>query len=76
MQVTNNESPSLRDIMNKSVAVAEREAIVQILLRAGGNKAQAARLLQIDYKTMQSKVKKYRITLNKKQSYENQTQHE
>jgi two-component system nitrogen regulation response regulator GlnG len=76
MQVTNNESPSLRDIMNKSVAVAEREAIVQALLRAGGNKAQAARLLHIDYKTMQSKVKKYRITLNKKQSYENQTQHE
>jgi len=76
MQTANNESPSLRDLVAKSVAAAEREAVVQALLRAAGNKAQAARLLQIDYKTMQSKVKKYRITLNKKQSYENQTQHE
>jgi two-component system nitrogen regulation response regulator GlnG len=76
MQTANNESPSLRDLVAKSVAAAEREAVVQALLRAAGNKAQAARLLQIDYKTMQSKVKKYRITLNKKQSYENQTQRE
>jgi len=76
MQAANNESPSLRGIVAKSVAIAEREAIMQALLRAGGNKAQAARLLHIDYKTMQSKVKKYRITLNKKRSYENQTQPE
>ncbi len=74
MPAADNELPSLKDIVAKSIAAVEREAIEQALRRAGGNKAQAARLLQIDYKTMQSKVKKYRIMLNKKQSYENQAQ--
>ncbi len=47
---------------------------MQALLQAGGNKARAARLLHIDYKTIQSKVKKYRIILNQNQNYENQAQ--
>lgn len=74
MQAAGNDSPSLRYFVAKSIAAVEREFIVQALVRACGNKAQAARLLQIDYKTMQSKVKKYRINLNKNQSYENQAQ--
>ncbi|MEI6358598.1 MAG: helix-turn-helix domain-containing protein [Verrucomicrobiota bacterium] len=32
-----------------------------MLAFTGGNKARAARLLQIDYKTMHSKVKKFGI---------------
>jgi two-component system nitrogen regulation response regulator GlnG len=39
----------------------EREVISQTLRRVGGNKAKAARALQIDYKTIQSKVKEYGI---------------
>jgi DNA-binding NtrC family response regulator len=31
------------------------------LRKTGGNKAKAARLLQVDYKTIQSKIKHYGI---------------
>ena len=57
---------SLREIVVQSTTVAEREAILQALLRHLGNKAKAARMLKIDYKTMQTKVKKYGINLNQK----------
>jgi two-component system nitrogen regulation response regulator GlnG len=35
--------------------------IVDALRASGGNKAKAARLLQVDYKTLHSKVKEYGI---------------
>ena len=57
---------SLREIVAQFTNVAEREAILQALLRNLGNKAKAARTLKIDYKTMQTKVKKYGINLNQK----------
>jgi two-component system nitrogen regulation response regulator GlnG len=41
----------------------ERVAIVHTLLRTGGNKAKAARLLQVDYKTLHSKVREYGIQI-------------
>ena len=56
-------SGSLRELVARTVAKAEREAVLEALAQSSGNKAQAARLLRIDYKTMQSKVKKYRIPL-------------
>jgi two-component system nitrogen regulation response regulator GlnG len=37
----------------------EREALTAALERAEGNKAEAARQLQIDYKTMHVKLAKY-----------------
>ena len=48
---------------NLAEAVSEFEAniIRQTLKKTGGNKLQAARLLDIDFKTLQSKIKKYRI---------------
>ena len=50
---------------NLAEAVSEFEAniniIRQTLKKTGGNKSQAARLLDIDFKTLQSKIKKYRI---------------
>ncbi len=61
---------SLREIVAQSTTVAEREAILQALLRHLGNKAKAARTLKIDYKTMQTKVKKYGISVNQKGDYE------
>jgi two-component system nitrogen regulation response regulator GlnG len=43
----------------------EREVLLQTLRQTGGNKAKAARLLQVDYKTIQSKIKHYGISPNK-----------
>jgi DNA-binding NtrC family response regulator len=39
----------------------EKEVLAQALKYTGGNKAKAARLLQIDYKTMHTKVKLFGI---------------
>ncbi len=64
---------SLREIVAQCTNVAEREAILQALLRTLGNKAKAARTLKIDYKTMQTKVKKYGINLIQK-AYEKDDQ--
>jgi two-component system nitrogen regulation response regulator GlnG len=45
-------------------------AILQALRRTGGNKAKAARLLQVDYKTLHSKVKEYGIQIKGEQAYD------
>jgi two-component system nitrogen regulation response regulator GlnG len=42
----------LREIVKQRLAAVEREAILGALSAAGGNKAEAARMLQIDYKTL------------------------
>ena len=47
----------LKEIVRRSVLSVEREVLAQALRYTRGNKAKAARLLQIDYKTMQTKVK-------------------
>jgi len=52
---------SLKEIVRRATSRVEREAILQALQRTAGNKARAARLLQIDYKTMHTKLKKYHI---------------
>ncbi len=39
----------------------EREVLTEVLKQTGGNKARAARLLQADYKTIHTKVKKLGI---------------
>ena len=41
---------------------AEREAIREALHAAGGNKSEAARLLQTDYKTLHLKMRRYAIS--------------
>ncbi len=53
----------LSEIVSQSTMAVERDAISRALMRTGGNKAKAARLLQIDYKTMQTKIKKYEISV-------------
>jgi two-component system nitrogen regulation response regulator GlnG len=55
---------SLREIVRGNTVHVERLAIVLALRRAGGNKAKAARLLQVDYKTLHSKVKGYGIQID------------
>jgi two-component system nitrogen regulation response regulator GlnG len=52
---------SLREIVRSNTVHVERTAIVDALRSSGGNKAKAARLLQVDYKTLHSKVKEYGI---------------
>ena len=49
----------LKELVHRSTVTVERTAIMLALQQAKGNKAQAARLLQIDYKTIHSKLKRY-----------------
>jgi two-component system nitrogen regulation response regulator GlnG len=56
---------SLKEIVAQSKALVEREVLQQTLRQTGGNKAKAARLLQVDYKTIQSKIKRYGISPRK-----------
>ncbi len=58
------EGISFKDIMHRSTISTERELLVQALKYTGGNKAKAARLLKIDYKTIHTKVKQLGISLN------------
>ncbi len=52
---------SLRDIIQRSNIAVEREVLLQVLKHTGWNKAKAARLLQVDYKTMHTKVKMLKL---------------
>jgi DNA-binding NtrC family response regulator len=47
----------LRDIAEAAARAAERAAIVEVLQTTKGNKSQAARALQTDYKTLHVKMK-------------------
>jgi two-component system nitrogen regulation response regulator GlnG len=55
---------SLKQIVQRGTTTIEREVLIHVLRKTGGNKAKAARLLQIDYKTIHSKVKKYGIEID------------
>lgn len=52
---------SFREIMRRSTEDLERRVLSWMLTNTKGNKAEAARLLQIDYKTIHSKLKQYGI---------------
>jgi two-component system nitrogen regulation response regulator GlnG len=51
----------LKDHVRKHTSQIERQILLETLKRTGWNKAKAARILQIDYKTMQTKVKEYKL---------------
>ena len=53
--------PSFKQIIQRTVAQVEKQVITEALIRTKGNKAEAARMLKVDYKTMHVKVKKYEI---------------
>jgi two-component system nitrogen regulation response regulator GlnG len=52
---------SLKDIVRRSVVEVEKKVLTGVLQVTGGNKAKAARLLQVDYKTLHTKAKKFGI---------------
>jgi two-component system nitrogen regulation response regulator GlnG len=52
---------SLREIVNDNLARLERVVLVKALRQTKGNKAEAARLLKVDYKTIYNKLKKFEI---------------
>ena len=51
----------LKEIVQEVIEEVESKVIEQVLEKTRGNKSQAARILQIDYKTLLSKIKKYRL---------------
>jgi len=52
---------SLKEIVRQSKIVVEKEVLLEALKYTGGNKAKAARLLKIDYKTIHTKVKQLKV---------------
>jgi two-component system nitrogen regulation response regulator GlnG len=60
----------LKETIRRNTMKLEREVLTQALQQTAGNKAKAARLLQIDYKTMHTKVKEYGINLNNKEEHD------
>jgi len=53
---------SLKEIKHRKIVAIEMEILAQVLRETGGNKAKAARLLHIDYKTIHSKIRQYGIS--------------
>ena len=64
VQGTPWKNATLSEIVSQSVQMVEKEVITAVLKITGGNKARAARLLQVDYKTMHTKAKKFGIQEN------------
>ena len=64
IQETPEEGLPFKEIMQRRIVVIEREILVHVLRETGGNKAKAARLLHIDYKTIHSKVRQYGIPID------------
>lgn len=56
---------SLRQLVRQSIMKVEEAILRETLKFTGGNKAKAARVLQIDYKTMHTKSKEYGLVPSK-----------
>lgn len=59
---------SLKKSVRKLTIDAEREILTKVLSQTKGNKAEAARLLKIDYKTILTKLREYNIVPNGEQN--------
>ena len=62
------EGLSLKEIVGRHTVTVEREVLIQVLKHTGGNKAKAARILQIDYKTIHTKLKQSGISAQREES--------
>ena len=54
---------SLKGIVKGVVDKVEAQVMGDVLQKTGGNKSKAARMLQIDYKTMHYKLKEYGLNV-------------
>jgi DNA-binding NtrC family response regulator len=59
-----DECVPLRQLVRRAIIEVERNALLRTLRQTGWNKARAARLLQIDYKTMHNKLKEYGLRMS------------
>ncbi len=66
LETLQNDLP-LKEYVRRKVVVMEREILSQTLREVGGNKAKAARLLHIDYKTIHSKIREYGIAIGQRE---------
>jgi DNA-binding NtrC family response regulator len=55
---------SLKEMVRRNNIALEREALTKVLQYTGGNKAKAARILKIDYKTIHTKIKQLGISMD------------
>jgi two-component system response regulator AtoC len=60
--------PGLKEVLDRSARSLKRRMILAALEKTGGNKSEAARMLQVDYKTLYNLVKE--LDINLKVSYE------
>jgi len=60
------EQVPLKEIVKSAAAQVEKNVIAQILQKTDGNKSLAARIMQIDYKTMLSKTNLYGLNAQRK----------
>ena len=61
VEIDNYGELSLKDIAKKSLSKIEKNIIMDVLKKTGGNKSKAARILKIDNSTMHYKIKEYSI---------------
>ncbi|MFO8013184.1 MAG: sigma-54 dependent transcriptional regulator [Phycisphaerae bacterium] len=57
-----DECTSLKEAVRRTVRCVERRLLREALRQTEGNKAQAARILRIDYKTIHKKLKEYDLS--------------
>jgi len=57
-----DEKVPFKELVRDATMHAERTIIAKVLTQTNGNKAEAARVLQVDYKTLHKKVKQYSIS--------------
>jgi len=60
-KIGSTEDFSLKKIVNQLSQETERRIILEVLKRTKGNKAETARLLKINYKTLYNKIREYKI---------------
>lgn len=58
----------LREVTAGVIREAEKNAILQALKATNGNKTKAASVLEIDYKTLLTKIKEYELVIHKNNS--------
>lgn len=61
LESASEEIVSLKETIRQRKMEVERSVLIQVLRKTGGNKAEAARLLQINYSTIHLKIKRYGI---------------